>query len=742
MLAQSAIFDHPGQFESLRFADVPLSAAASGEVEIEVEAVALNFKDVLLALGLMPAADAAFGFECAGVIRRMGPGVTHLTPGDSVVAIGNGCLATRVRVDAATVCRRPRHLTAQQAVTMPVAFVTASYALEELARLRAADRVLIHAATGGVGLAAVQIARRIGAEIYATAGSDEKRQYLRSLGVRHVMNSRTPDFAAEILAATSGGGVDVILNSLSGDLMERSLTVLAAHGRFVELGARDAIAGHTLALSAFRRGATFCSVGYEGPIPGLGERLTSVMERASRGEIEPLPSSMFAREQAGEAFAYLASAKHIGKVGVVVQTVNEDSSSTTLLTPAEGVRLFELCLSGTRANFVISKTPLAQRLATAAAVRVLPTPLPAVAKQLHPRPPLDAAYIAPRTEMEVRIAGAWQQHFNLELIGVDDDFFELGGDSLLAVQVVHSMRAALGVDAPAHLILENPTIAEVAAQLDTKPASKPAGTRHLVQLAKGPASVAPIFLVHPIGGHVYFYLPLAKRLAQSATIFGIQAQGVDGEAEPLTTIEAMATLYIAAIRTVQPSGPYRIAGSSFGGTVCFEMARQLEQAGDSLELLALIDSPTPSSLTSFFRSDAEILAYVLARGEGRDQHLERLSAMPEDDMLRYFLTHGGAGTELSSSATVESVRHFLGLFRANYRALATYSPRPLRSKGVFFYATDHDSFNTDGFGQAWRPYFEKLDLVAVDGNHTSINLPPRHDRIVERILADLVQKKA
>jgi thioesterase domain-containing protein len=220
----------------------------------------------------------------------------------------------------------------------------------------------------------------------------------------------------------------------------------------------------------------------------------------------------------------------------------------------------------------------------------------------------------------------------------------------------------------------------------------------------------------------------------------LQAQGVDGEAAPLATIEEMAERYIGAIRTVQPHGPYRIGGSSFGGTVSFEMARQLTAAGEKLELLALIDSPTPSSLTAFaFRSDAEILSYVLARGESPEEHLRQLSAMQdEDQMLRYFLVHGGAGGELDASATVASVRHFLHLFRANYDALVRYRLERCPVRGQFFYASDHDSFNTAGFAQEWASSFAQIDFVGVPGNHISMNLPPNYEPIIEGIMTALL----
>jgi NADPH:quinone reductase-like Zn-dependent oxidoreductase/thioesterase domain-containing protein len=739
-MAAQTVVALPRHFDSVPLPGTSRRDPGPDEVEIQVEACALNFKDVLIGLGLMPAMSEgapALGLECAGTVAKVGARVAGFEAGDAVVAVGAGCLASSVTLPSGSVARRPAHLSPAQAVTLPVAFITASYALEELARLRSGDRILIHAATGGVGMAALQLARRTGAEIFATAGSEEKRRYLRDLGASHVMNSRTPDFAAEILAATHGEGVDVVLNSLSGDLMLRSLEVLAPHGRFVELGARDAIAGNSLSLSLLRRGGSFCFVGYDAPIPRMGDRLREIMARAASQEIEPLPMRVFRGEDARSALEFLASAKHIGKVVIAIRDApsggvgKNPAGAEDLLRPAEGGRLFELCLGGGRANFAVSKRPLAARIAGEAS-RSKPTAAQPEARACHPRPQLSAPYVEPGNEIERGIAAIWAKHFELDSVGINDDFFDLGGDSLLAVQLSHSMRSSLAVDVTAHLILENPTISELARRLDRAP-SRPDASRHLVQLAKGPAGVRPIFLVHPIGGHVYFYLPMAGQLGSFAPVYGLQAQGVDGEAPPLETIEEMASGYIAAMRGVQPRGPYRIGGASFGGVVCFEMAHQLAAVGESLELLALIDSPAPSSLTSFFHSDAEILAYLLAKGESPEGHLRELSSMSEERMLRYFLGHGGAGGRLASNATVESVRHFLRLFRANYDALVRYRPRRYGSSGLFFHATSHDAFNTQGFEPEWRSCFPELELIPVPGNHTSMNLPPNCDGMVRRI---------
>ena len=173
-------------------------------------------------------------------MSAVGADVRTWSVGDEVAAVAFDCLASHAVADARLVVRRPATLTAEQAAGVPVVFLTAWYALHRLAGMSAGDRVLIHSAAGGVGLAALQLARRAGAEVYATAGTEAKRDWLRSLGVRHVFDSRSGQFAREVMAATDGAGVDIVLNSLAGDAIAQGLSVLRA----VRPVRRDREAGH------------------------------------------------------------------------------------------------------------------------------------------------------------------------------------------------------------------------------------------------------------------------------------------------------------------------------------------------------------------------------------------------------------------------------------------------------------------------------------------------------------------
>ena len=307
-----------GVLDNLRWQDVGRRPPQAGEVEIEVEATGLNFRDVLNAMGLYPGTPPPFGSECAGRVVAVGEGVEHVRVGDPVVAIAPDSFRRFVSAPAAFVRPRPAHRPTVESVTAPIAYVTASFALEDVARIAPGERVLIHAAAGGVGLAAVHIARSAGAEIFATAGSGTKREYLRSLGVRHVMDSRSTEFAGQIMESTGREGVHVVLNSLAGEAIPKSLAVLSAGGRFVELGKRgtwsaEEVAGlrQDVRYEVIDWGAT----AQEDP-DRIGRVFGSVMDRVSRGELPTLPFRVFPAARIVDAFRHMNRGRHLGKVVV------------------------------------------------------------------------------------------------------------------------------------------------------------------------------------------------------------------------------------------------------------------------------------------------------------------------------------------------------------------------------------------------------------------------------------------
>jgi phthiocerol/phenolphthiocerol synthesis type-I polyketide synthase C len=321
-----------GSLESLVWRPMSRRQPEAGEVEIAVSAAGLNFLDVLTVLGNRPdAADQAVspGIECAGRVTAVGDAVPQFAVGDEVIALAPHAFSAYTTVPATLVAPKPRTLSGEEAATIPIAFVTAYYALHEVARLQPGERVLIHSAATGTGLAAVQIARHLGADIWATAGSEGKREYLRSLGINHVFDSRSLDFAAEIRALTGGAGVDVVFNSLAGDAIPAGLSLLRPRGRFLEIGKRDIYDNERLGLYQLRQNISFTTVDLaqiaaDDPAYA-GAMLGQVLTLFEQGQLAPLPTELFAAADVTQAFRQMAQARHTGKIVVTMpEAVSRD----------------------------------------------------------------------------------------------------------------------------------------------------------------------------------------------------------------------------------------------------------------------------------------------------------------------------------------------------------------------------------------------------------------------------------
>ena len=316
----------PGILDSMLLRESTRREPGPGEVEIHVRTVGLNFRDVLIAMDLVPPVfegSLDVGFECAGEIVAVGDGVEGLKVGDEVLAGAPACFGSFVTTKPSLVVPKPAHLSFEEAATIPIAFLTAYYALHRLGRLGEGERVLIHAAAGGVGLAAVQLAQQVGAEIFATAGTPEKREFLRSLGIRYVMDSRTLDFADEVMEYTDGEGVDVVLNSLAGDFIPKSLSTLRAGGRFLEIGKIDVLRNTQLGLKLLENNISFSTIELAQMLLKRPDFCMSILREAMQlfedGSFKPLPLQVFPISQAVDAFRYMAQAKHIGKVVISLQ---------------------------------------------------------------------------------------------------------------------------------------------------------------------------------------------------------------------------------------------------------------------------------------------------------------------------------------------------------------------------------------------------------------------------------------
>ncbi|TWF95486.1 type I polyketide synthase [Saccharopolyspora dendranthemae] len=315
---------------------VPSSAAdrALGEfdVRVEVRAAGVNFRDVLVSLGMYPDAEnAVLGGEGAGVVTEIGSGVTSVEPGDRVMGLWSGGFGSSVVVDADSVVGVPAGWSFERAASVPAVFVTAYYALVDLAEVKAGESVLIHSAAGGVGMAAVQLAHHLGAEVCATA-SEPKWPVVRGLGVAEdrIASSRTGEFERAF------GSVDVVLDSLAGELVDASLRLTRPGGRFVEMGKADVRDADEVA-------ATHGGVQYrafdlaEAGGARLGEILREVVRLFETGALEPLPVSVWDARRAGEAFAVMSRAHHVGKLVLTVPPVPTKPEGWVVVTGASGV---------------------------------------------------------------------------------------------------------------------------------------------------------------------------------------------------------------------------------------------------------------------------------------------------------------------------------------------------------------------------------------------------------------------
>jgi polyketide synthase 5 len=324
----------PGDLQSLELAAFDRVAPGPGQIEVSVAASNLNFADVLVAYGRYPSFEGRLpqlGADFAGVVTAVGPGVTDHRVGDRVAGISaNGAWTTFVTCDASLAVTLPEGIPSERAAAVPSAHATAWYGLQDLARISAGDKVLIHSATGGVGQAAVAIAQAAGAQIYATAGSPEKRKLLQEWGIEHVYDSRSTAFAEQIRTDTAGYGVDIVLNSLPGAAQRAGLELLSFGGRFVEIGKRDIYGDTKMGLFPFRRNLSFYAVDLALLTltnPGITRKLMqTVFEKIADGTLKMPETTHFPLREGATAIRVMGAAEHTGKLVLDVPKAGTSSA--------------------------------------------------------------------------------------------------------------------------------------------------------------------------------------------------------------------------------------------------------------------------------------------------------------------------------------------------------------------------------------------------------------------------------
>ena len=319
----------PGLLDTLAFDDDPIAAEDLHHnfIEVEPKAFGLNFRDIMVAMGQL---DGGYmGFECAGHVTRAGPGATSqgFKAGDRVAVLLRGHYSNLVRLHWTSAVHIPDDMSFEVAATLPMSFSTAYFSLHEMARMQKGEKVLIHAATGGLGQAAIVLAKHIGAEIFVTVGTEKKRDFVvkkYDIQPDHIFSSRDASFAPGILAMTNGKGVDVVLNTLAGVLLQESFNCVAQFGRFIEIGKRDLELNNNLEMGAFVRAVSFASIDLLQLGEFKGHDVQRVLKEIIRlyGEkvIAPVePVTVYSLSEIEKSFRLMQAGKHMGKIVISVK---------------------------------------------------------------------------------------------------------------------------------------------------------------------------------------------------------------------------------------------------------------------------------------------------------------------------------------------------------------------------------------------------------------------------------------
>ncbi|MCK8524321.1 type I polyketide synthase [Aquimarina sp. D1M17] len=318
-------------FENISFKEVDRADPKEGEIEILIDNASINFKDYLKVTNkIVPESlegsytGNSMGCDCEGVVTRVGKGASKFKVGDRVIAIARGTFQSYTTTSELLAVKCPENLVGKGS-NVVLSYLTAVYSLRDKGNLKKGDKVLIHNATGGVGMAAINYANMVGAEVYATAGTEEKRDYLKSIGINNVYSSRSLDFAKEILETTSGKGVDIVLSALPKETMHQSLSALAPYGTYLEIGKKDILDNAALPMSLFNKNISFSAIDVDRMTKEKPEEVSSILEDIASfidvNEIESLPVKVFSPNTISEAFSLIDEGKNIGKV--IISFTNE-----------------------------------------------------------------------------------------------------------------------------------------------------------------------------------------------------------------------------------------------------------------------------------------------------------------------------------------------------------------------------------------------------------------------------------
>ncbi|ODA79280.1 hypothetical protein RJ55_04873 [Drechmeria coniospora] len=316
----------PGLLHTMGWSEVTRTPLGHGQVLVQTKAIGLNFRDVLIALGVLDNSPREIGLEGCGIITEVGPGVQKFAIGDRVMYMSSGCFTTHIALSQTLCVKIDDSLSFEQGAALPCVYATATMALTDKANLKHGQSILIHSACGGVGLAAIQIAQMLGAEVYCTVGNDEKIQYLieqHKIPRSHIFNSRDSSFLGDVMRATNDRGVDVVLNSLAGELLQASWKCVAEFGTMIEIGKRDFRRRAKLSMEAFEANRTFVGLDLWQVSQVRPEKAAELLERCVRwirdGALNPgVIAKVFEAGQIQDAFRFMQGGRHIGKIIVAM----------------------------------------------------------------------------------------------------------------------------------------------------------------------------------------------------------------------------------------------------------------------------------------------------------------------------------------------------------------------------------------------------------------------------------------
>ncbi|NTX08244.1 non-ribosomal peptide synthetase [Myxococcus sp. CA040A] len=353
------------------------------------------------------------------------------------------------------------------------------------------------------------------------------------------------------------------------------------------------------------------------------------------------------------------------------------------------------------------------------------------------------ARVAPRTPLEEDIAALWAQVLGRESISVTASFFDLGGHSLLAAQLVAKLSERFGFKVPLQVLFQSPTVAALASwvqdkltpgELDTAPAL-PDG---IVLLQRGRDDLPPLLCMHPIGGTVFCYQDLVRALGPERSVYGFQAPGVNGECEPLQTIEQLASVHLNALLQLRPRPPYYLVGLSMGGTIVYEMAQTLRRLGVPPSLLVFLDTPGPGQLPKRFEDDAELLAATF--GDSSEALITLLRGLDPQAQMLEVLRRARDGAVVPDSFSLVDLQVFLSVWKAHMRALFSYAPSPTEGTAIYLRAQEYVPPHPRHPERPWQELVKGgLELIGVPGNHQTMIEPPQVT-VMARHLNDFMRR--